>query len=911
MLNRVRLWIRSVVLRRRLEREMQDEMAEHLDQSTARLIARGLSPEEARNEAMREFGNVAYLQEEGRLARGTGWLDALIADSRFALRQFARRPGTTIVMLVVLIVGMSTSTLLFSYVYAYAVQPPPGVALEEDLVRIRGSQSAGAAGRTSRPLSEEEFLEYATLTDHFRAVAGWTDAFVALDAGDDPDLIGLDARVTFATENYFSVLGVRPVLGPGLPAVDSDDPAMASVAVIGYTTWDQLFGRSPDVIGSTIAVNGVPVTVVGVAPERFIGMGPLARHTLWMPVQARRLVMPGASDGFRAAGRLRPGVGPEAATAAAQVVAARAASSREGVRIIDPVTDQEVPIAGVSTEVVPLRAANADPMFERDVRLMTFLVGLLGLLVLLVTCTNVSALLTGLATARRHEIAVRLSLGAARARLIRQLLTESVLLASIAAAGALGVVWLVLRMVMKLIPYFPLEMGINWPVTLFIFGVALAVGTLFGLSPALHATRLALESALRDSNAAVAAARGRLQRGLVVAQIAFTQPLVVLLAAVLLLVVQNGMPQSRTAFADQLIRLSLVVDPSFGGSSADQAEWRRQLQVSIDRLVDRLEEMPGVEFAMLDQGSAAPVGAYSVHPEDRVDPASQNLVSLSGERRGEGYFRMMGISVLRGRGLQPGDAGSARPPEGEGPIVIDVDLARRLWAGADPIGRRLLAASDSARGPRTLVVVGVVRDPQAQAREAGQDYRVFLPPDTSRLSTTVLLRTAGPADPHLPAIRGVVHEIAPGTRFRLRTVAAIENEERRNFRLVAGGVSVAGLAALLLAAIGLYAVVAFSVGQRTREIAVRIAVGARARQIVRRFISDGLRLSVLGLLIGLPLSLIGLRLLLSMDEDLQAVSLPSVTAIAALGVVLVATAAAWIPARRAASVDPATTLRTG
>ena len=206
-------------------------------------------------------------------------------------------------------------------------------------------------------------------------------------------------------------------------------------------------------------------------------------------------------------------------------------------------------------------------------------------------------------------------------------------------------------------------------------------------------------------------------------------------------------------------------------------------------------------------------------------------------------------------------------------------------------------------------MVGVIRDPQAAESKAGQDYRIFLPPDTSKLSTTVVLRTGGAAGPLIPAIRQVVHEVAPGTRFRVRTLAEIEDDGRRNFRLVAGGVSAAGLAALLLSAIGLYAVVAFAVVQRTREIAVRLAVGARARQIVHKFIADSLRLSAFGLALGLPIGVIGVRALLAADDNVRVVSMPLVTAIAALGVIFVATAAAWIPARHAAAVDPAVTLR--
>src|SRR5687768_926029 len=404
MLHRARLWVRSVLMSHRLEREMQDEMSQHLQRATARLMQRGYSEKEARREANREFGNVAYIQEEARDARGSGWVDTLRADCRFALRHFARKLGTTVTMFVVLVGGMTISTLLFSYVHAYAKQPPPGITLEDDLVRIRGSRSVGGGERGLRPFDEPEFLEYRKLTQLFRSIAGFADVTATIGVSDDADRRGLEARATFVTENYFSVLGIRPMMGRGLLPVEFDDASMSAVAVIAHDTWEQLFDRIPSAIGSRLVVNGVSITIVGVAPERFPGFPGYRSLQIWMPLAARRLVTSDATGGYRAIARLSPGVSTSTATAAVAAVAARTAESDRELRALDP-----------SADVVPLLSANGDPMFDRDVRLMSAAVGLLGLLVLLIACTNVSALLTGLATARRQEIAIRLSLGAARA----------------------------------------------------------------------------------------------------------------------------------------------------------------------------------------------------------------------------------------------------------------------------------------------------------------------------------------------------------------------------------------------------------------------------------------------------------------------------------------------------------------
>lgn len=894
----MRLWLRSNLLRGRLEREMREEMSAHIDRSAERLVARGMTAEAARRQAAREFGNVPYLQEEARYARSTIWLDMVMADLRFALRQFARRPVTTIVMFVVLSVGMSISTLLFSYVHAYAVRPPLGVAADDDLVRIRGSRAAGAAGRGVRTFSEHEFRAYRSLSDAFESVAGWVDVQVALVAADDVERRVQDARISFVTENYFPTLGVQPILGRGLPASESYEAGMDGVAVIGYDTWDHLFARDPNVVGSTVTVNGVPVTVVGVAPERFIGMTGYQRLQLWMPLSAHRLLVAQPPESFRAFGRLRPGVSAGAASAAAQAVAARTAAELEELRVLEP-----------GTEVVPLLSANGDPMFARDVRLQTLSVGLLALLVLLVTCTNVSALLTGLATARRQEIAIRLSLGAARSRIIGQLLTESVLLASIAAAAALGIVWLVLDTAARVLKSLPLEVGITWTSTSFTFGIALAVGMVFGLSPALHATRLALAVALRDSTAMLAASRARLQRGLVIAQIAFTQPLIVLLAAVLLFAVDGFAPQGRSDRPESVVALSIRPTSQLTGPGATAAERTDLVRVTMQQLLERLNSAPRVEAAVIDWGGSSPLGAYFVHDDDRPAGATQDAVDLSWQPVEEGYFDMLDVPLLRGREFAPTEVSIVEARAPEVPVIISAGLARRLWAGADPVGRRVQAVDDTVTGAGTLLVIGVVDDPLDDMRRAFDPYRVYMPPDTSRTPLDLLLRTAGAAEPLLPEIRALVQEEAPGAVVTAHTLDDIEEGHRRRFRIVTGSIMAAGAMALLLSALGLYAVVAFSVSQRTREIAVRIAVGAAGPQVARKFVADGLRLSAIGLAIGLPISLLGLHALMGISEDIPRVGLGAVTAVTALGVAVVATAAAWIPARRAVAVDPAITLR--
>ena len=893
---RARLWLRSILFRRRLEREMQEEMAGHLARAVERYMARGLPADEARLAAQREFGNVPHLQEQARDARGATWVEAVLGDVRFALRHFARTPGTTITMLIVLVGGLTISTLLFTYVHAYANNPPPGVALADDLVRIRGSLDAGAGGRGFRHFGEEEFLEYRRLTGQFASVAGWRDAHAIIGSADQSDRGTQEARVSFVTGNWFQVLGVRPAMGPGLPATDADDPGRATLAVISHATWTDLLDASPAAIGSTVLVNGRAVTIVGVAPRDFPGFPGYNRYQLWMPLAARHVVLPHPPADFRAIARLRDGIGHAAATTAVSAVAARAALQRPELARLDP-----------SADVVPLLSANSDPMFDRDVKLMSVTVGLLGLLVLLIACTNVSALLTGLATARRQEIAIRLSLGAARGRLIRQLLTESALLATLAAAAALFLVWSALRAVMRLVPGMPFEIGITWPVLGFTFGIALAVGAAFGLSPALHATRLALGSVLRDSAAMVVASRGRLQRALVVAQIAFTQPLIVLIVALLLFILRNYQPAMQTDHADQVVTVSVRRLASPG--SANDSTTDQIIRAALARLRVKLESTPGVRAIATPAGHGWDARPYVAHAGESGGSTLRGAVELAAVSATEEYFDVMGLPLLRGRTFEEGDVGTTESRFAETPVIVPSDLARRLWGAADPVGQSLRMAVDTGTSPRSLVVVGVVSDPLERSRRRAGSYRVYVPPLPGSPAGGMLIRTSGVGSALLPVLREIARAEAPDVMVRLSTLQEFHDQNARTFRMIAGGISAAGVIALLLSAIGLYAVVAFAVGQRTREIAVRMAVGARGQQVVNRFVGDGLRLGAIGLAIGLPVSLVALNELMSAVSDIPSVPIPAVTVIAMLGVMVVAAAASWLPARHAASVDPAVTLR--
>jgi predicted permease len=896
MLKRAVLWLRSNMMRRRYEREMRDEMSEHIERSTHRLMARGLSHADAQKQAIREFGNLAYQHTEARDARGTLWLDDLAGDARFAFRHFARKPGTTVLMLIVLAAGMSVSTLLFSWVHGMAVMPPPAVALQSDLVRIRGTET-DASGSGVRRFSQSEFDAYRGLTTHFDAVAGWIDDTGVLQVPDDPERIGYDADLVFVTDNYFRTIGVQPVLGGGLRAAADDDGAANATAVIDHQAWKTLFQQRRDVIGSRITVNGVALTIVGVAPEQFTGLRSLQGIQLWLPLAMHHELVSTSRTEYSAVGRLRRGVTLEAAAAAVQTVATRFDT-----------TASRPDVAKPSTDIVPLLAANLDPGFDEEMGLIALLIAALGAIVLAVTCTNVSALLTGLASARRQEIAVRLSLGAARARIIRQLLTESAVLAVIAGAAALGIVALIFRLATAFVPDLPITLAIQWPTTAFTFSIALAVGVVFGLSPALHATRLALAGVLRDSGAGIASSRARLQRGLVVAQIAFTQPLIVLMATMVVFVATIARPTTGSDFAERVIKLDVRTPAAVAFDASDESQ-RRQRDLML-RLRDQISATPGVENAVIEWPDVSFPGDYAVRRGDEAGGVKAATAGVAVQVIEPGHFDVLGIPLKAGRRFDDTDLapGATRT---ERPAIIGTDLAALMWGSANPVGRRLQITTDSLQNApgATLVVVGVVDDPIARTRVAGESYRIYSPADIAIGSySSMLIRTATDAAPMLPAIRGLVQNNVASAVVNAQTLAQIEEEMNRATQRVSAAISAAGMAALLLSAIGLYAVIAFAVAQRTHEIAVRLAVGARGNQIATSFVGDGLRLGALGLLLGLPAGMFAMRqLIVSMGMG-QLPAIPIIVT-ATLGIIAVAAVSAWAPARRAAAVDPATTLR--
>jgi predicted permease len=833
-------------------------------------------------------------------------MTSLAQDLRFALRHFRRTPITTVTMTFVLAIGIGVNSALFMTLSSTLSRPPAGISRDKALVRIRTLQrmSRGAPEFFQRDVSYPEFQAYTERGDVFASVIASGSDNAVLDRvtdGGGPAAI----PVEFVSPGYFQTLGVRLALGPGLLPVRDDPSSAEPVAVISDPLWRERFGAAGDVVGKIVHVNGVAITIVGVAPSRFGGSGD--GTTIWMPLSLRPAIVHGGFGVFSSRdslfltlfARLRPDVSVERATTVVQTIAARA---------IAAMSSKLRPYVGTA-DVVPIRVDNRYPAMEADARTIGAVMAAITLLVLVITCLNVSALLAGSAVGRSGEIAIRLSLGASRARIVRQLLTESTIVAVCGAALGLLVVWLF--DVHVVLGGTEPDVSVGWETTLFTLAFALGTVILFGTSPALHATRVSVSEAMKESATHAGTSRSRLQRVFVIAQVALTQPLLVGLGILFVAVLGQMETRAASGIRDHVISADVVWR---NGRSQDTT------RAATLALEERLRGVPGV-IAVVRQPNEYGVDRISVHPADRGVGTTDEKMNARLDGVAPGYLALMDIPIVRGHDF------TVNQRRDRNAVIIGSDLARTLWGAADPIGKRLQswrsgeeaivgnlsidpdveAAMPSATAtPRNLTVVGVVDATKVGTTNDARQIRVFVPSSTAG---SILIRTSGPASAMVPVLRAIANKEFPDLPLDpVQTLAARDAEARRDLLQASEVAAGAGMLILLLASIGLYGVVAFAVGQRTREIGIRIALGAAPTTVVAMFLRSGAVLGGIGLAIGLPLSVAAMRIV-SHTAGLPRVNPLALTAAIALIVVGVSLLATWLPARRAARVDPLVALR--
>jgi predicted permease len=878
--------LRALWRRREVEREMSDEMRFHLEMEARELAASGIPPEEARRRAAVAFGGVERYKEAARDGFALRWLGDLAADLRFGQRSLRRSPGLTAVAVLALGVGIGANAAVFTYIDAIAFRPLP--------VREPGSIVAIFGARDG----DEELLglSYADLQDlrrdtaTFAGATAFTEGPVALGDGGAPAVVWAG----HVDAGYFTLLGVRPAAGRMLRVDDLREP----VVVLGDAIWRTRFAGDPGIVGRTIRVNGGVFTVVGVAPPEFLGTRLFTyAPALWLPVGMHERTIPRsggllenrAAARFSVVARLREGVSLERARAALDAAAQRLAEAHpdlhEGLRL--RAVENRTPINTWLGTPERLRAIGRLAMAGTA-------------LVLLVACADVASLLLARMTSRRREVAVRLSLGASRERLVRQFLTESLLLAALGVVAAIPIAAVTVSLSERLTP--PLDFVtafrpvIDLRVVAFTAAISVLAALAFGLAPALQSSRTGLAGALRDGASGSSGSRSRLREALVVGQL--TVSLVVLAAAGLFArSLENAWRMDPGFRADGAVVFTL--DPQLGG------EYDVERTTALyERLVDRLRAVPGV--GSVSRASSLPLDGSSsstivfadggaAAPEDgvRID---YNVVGLD-------YFASIGTPVLEGRDFALAD--SAGPVER---VVVNEVLAARLWPGAPATGKRLRLGEPG--GP-AAEVIGVMKT--AKYRQLGEAPRAAMTRTLlrhPRSRTTVVVR--GDADPDVlyAAIRREVRALDPA--LPITGLKTLRDHISVSYSAAEGGATAAamsGFLALLLAAAGLYGVVAYAVAQRTREIAIRVALGAGGGAVVRLVVGRGLRLALVGIALGLVAALGVTRLLGDVLYDVSP-SDPLTLGGVALLLAGVALLASFVPARRATRIEPMRALRT-
>ncbi|HEX8273303.1 MAG TPA: ADOP family duplicated permease [Longimicrobiaceae bacterium] len=811
-------------------------------------------------------------------------MDALLQDLRYAARQAARAPGFSLLVVGVLALGIGANTALFTLGNALLLRPRPGVADPGRLVWV-----AAVREGHPNPLSLPDVRDFRERVGAFSALAAFHDVEVSVSGGSGPERV----RGQLVTGEYFALLGAPVALGRGLSPAD-DDPAAPPAAVIGHGLWRRRFAGDPAVVGREIVVNGAPLTVVGVAGPGFNGADHDLPRDVWLPMSMAARALPGRPglperrDAWwvSAVGRLAPGA------SAAQADAALAAVARQIAR------DDPAGHRGVTARTYSAAAGLAPGALPEVMAVAGLGFAVTGV-VLLIACANVGSLLLGRAVARRREIAVRLSLGAGRARVVRQLLTESVLLSLLAGgAGLLLAAWGT-ELLAARVELPPMELAPDGRVLAFCVAAAFVAGALFGVVPALDATRSDVAGALRSVPSGVDPRRARLQGRFVSAQVALS--LVLLAAAGLFLRSMRAETGVEPGFEATTRVLALSFDLGLQGYSEARAG------AFLRTLEERAAALPGVRsvsFADRAPLAGRPVGAEAVPGPGGGRPPEGGArgldVFLTTVR--PGYFRTLGIPLARGRDFTAADA-----PGAPGVVVVSEGFARAAWPGEDPVGRRLTL--DGA-GPE-LMVVGVAQESLVAPAHRRALPAVYLPQlqHPGARALTLLVRAEGDARPLADALR---REVAALDRdlpvYRVQTLAQYRRESASEARTGAVLVGMFGGLALLLATVGLYGAMSFAVGQRTREIGVRVALGARGADVVRLFLRRGARLAATGMAVGLVLSLAAGRLLSGILYGVSPLDLPTLAS-AALLLGAAALLASYLPARRATRVEPMAALR--
>ena len=876
----VPLRLRSLLRRDQVEQELDEELRYHLDRQIEENLSKGMTADESRYAALRAMGGIEQHKESCRDTRRVNLIEDLAQDLRYGLRMLRKSPGFASIAVLTLALGIGANAAIFSVVYGVLLQPLP-YAEDDRLVTL--SQSYPQKGLATWGISQANFALYRDHNQSFEKIAAYNSPGFNLTGSATPERLQGSA----VTVDFFDVLGVQPGWGRAFRA-EEDAPGKNSVCILSYGLWQRRFGGDPQIVGQSLLLNDTPTEVVGIMPQGFAF--PNRNVELWIPLGLNPQRMFGYTH--RGIARLKPGVSVSQAEAdttnifwsAAQenpAIAGAAAPPPEG--------------ADMKTIVRPLK----DVIVGDTKTPLLVLLGAVGL-VLLIACANVANLLVARAASRTREIALRFALGATPGRVIRQLITESLLLALIGGVAGTALAWLAVGLLRQLpslqqVPRLA-EVSINPTVLAFTAALAVLTGLLFGLAPALRTYKLGLAAGMREGMRGSASRESRrLNSALVGAQFALC--LVLLIGAGLLLKSFQRLVSVSPGFQPENVLSMRLALPNNRYANADQT-----VQF-FDHLLERVRSLPGIRSAgvvsLLPFSDGRTSDGYVVEghePESGgVAPNAQDRVVSPG------YFQTLEIPLLRGRDFLASDRANSLPV-----AIVDETLARRYWPDGDALGKRIRYSwSDEWR-----TIVGVTAGVKnINLRETMEPHFYYPYAQSQSQEMYLTVRTVGEPAAVTAAIRSEVQALdADLPVWGVKPLTDAVDQTLNNQRLTNTLLAVFALLAVLLAAVGIYGVMSLYVNNRTTEFGIRMALGAQPSALLRSVLRQGLTLTLAGVAAGTAAAFALMRMLASLLFEVSATD-PAVFFSVPVLLIAVAVLACYIPARRATRVDPLVALR--
>jgi predicted permease len=880
--------------------DFREEIRAHVELEADRLRDQGLSPEQARAAAQRSFGNVAAAEERYYESRRWVWLDLLAQNLRFGFRMLKRNPGSSLVAILTLALGIGANTAIFSLLNVVLLRNLP-VRQPDQLVLFGTAQWGGSVddlpNRNWHLFSYSGYRYFQAKNQVYSDVAA-IDSLLFGTHGRVGSSAGLEnISVELVSGTYFQTLGVSPGVGRVLADSDDAEPGAHPVAVASYSWWQRRLAMDPSAVGSTVTIGSTVYTIIGVAPRNFTGMTIGHSPDLWIPLAMEKEISPGwhgreepMFQSLYVVARRKPGVGMEQASANTNLLFHQIALGYAGP---NPTPKQLAETARAHVQLTP--AATGFSQLRRRVSSPLKILMAVVAVVLLIACANVANLLLAKATARQREIAVRMSIGAGRGRLIVQLLIESGMLGLAGAMLSVPLAWALLRFLISAgTGALPLEIAPDTQVLGFALAVTMLTVLLFGAVPAFRATRVDLASSLKGRGVVGSAPRNRLARGLIAGQVALS--LALLAGAGLFLRSLINLMNVDTGF-DKRNVLVTDIDPGSAGYRPDA-----RLQDLMARVEKRVGAIRGIEAAsfslfVFNEGEMTDTVTVVGRAKSDHDPeVDQSIV-------GSQFLDAMKMRLILGRKFNERDTANSQKV-----AVINETMARVYFAGASPIGRTF-SVGDSPK-PRDMTVVGVVQDAKYDGLEEKPRPAAFYPhSQRTGFANNFVVRYSGDPKILIPEIRRAFAEVDPNLPVSdFWTLAKMVDDSVQTQRLVAQLSSLFGALAAMLACIGIYGVMSYGIARRTNEFGIRMALGAQRNDVLWMVLREALGLVLLGVAAGLALALMLSRLVTSMLFGLSPTD-PLAIGLAAALMIAVALFAGWIPARRATRIDPTVALR--